>query len=58
MKESLKSQIHKSFANVQLGNGMGQQPYITFVKGKGLLDLEKYARLKTLANYEAIMNTD
>lgn len=23
MKESLKSQIHKSFANVQLGNGMG-----------------------------------
>lgn len=26
-----------------------QQPYNTFVKGKGLLDLEKYARLKTLA---------
>jgi hypothetical protein len=34
-----------------------QQPYITFVKGKGLLDLEKYARLKTLANCKAIMNT-
>jgi len=26
-----------------------QHPYSTFVKGKGLLDLEKYARLKTLA---------
>ncbi|MDB4334934.1 hypothetical protein OAA06_01100 [bacterium] len=26
-----------------------QRPYSTFVKGKGLLDLEKYARLKTLA---------
>ena len=26
-----------------------QQPYKIFVKGKGLLDLEKYARLKTLA---------
>jgi len=26
-----------------------QQPYRTFVKAKGLLDLEKYARLKTLA---------
>jgi RNA-directed DNA polymerase len=34
-----------------------QQPYNTFVKGKGLLDLEKYARLKTLANCKAIMNT-
>ncbi|MCD6347068.1 MAG: hypothetical protein J7L96_06590 [Bacteroidales bacterium] len=26
-----------------------QHPYSTFVQGKGLLDLEKYARLKTLA---------
>ena len=26
-----------------------QHPYSTFVEGKGLLDLEKYARLKTLA---------
>ena len=26
-----------------------QHPYNTFVKCKGLLDLEKYARLKTLA---------
>ena len=26
-----------------------QHPYSTFVKCKGLLDLEKYARLKTLA---------
>jgi len=26
-----------------------QHPYSTFVKGKGLLDLQKYARLKTLA---------
>ncbi len=34
-----------------------QHPYNTFVKGKGLLDLEKYARLKTLANCKAIMNT-
>jgi glutaredoxin-related protein len=35
-----------------------QQPFITFVKGKGLLDLVKYARLRTLTNYEVIMNTD
>ena len=28
---------------------LGQRPYSTFVTDKGLLDLEKYVRLKTLA---------
>jgi RNA-directed DNA polymerase len=37
--------------NLKFGKNkvLRQHPYSTFVKGKGLLDLEKYARLKTLA---------